>query len=187
MKTGLYFGSFNPIHNGHLAIADYMIKSAGIDEIWFVVSPLNPLKDKEILISENERLELTRLAILDKPHFRICDIEFRLPRPSYTIDTLKKLKAENPNRDFVLIIGTDNLICFHHWKDYQRLLKEYEIVVYPRPGYDEYPEYSVRIVNAPQMDISSTDIRQRIADNRDFSQLLPAQVWEYIQKNKLYR
>lgn len=187
MKTGLYFGSFNPIHNGHLAIAQYMVQVTGLEEVWFVVSPLNPLKRKEFLIEEKDRIELVRLAIAENSSLNLCDIETRLPQPSYTINTLRQLRIDYPERQFVLIMGTDNLKSLHLWKDYLEIIHDYEIFVYPRPGYEQYPNYPVHLVDAPTMNISATNIRRAIKNGKVPEHFLPAKVIEYIQAHHLYQ
>jgi nicotinate-nucleotide adenylyltransferase len=194
-KVGLYFGSFNPIHIGHLAIAGYMTEYAGIDQIWFVVSPQNPLKKKETLLDDRHRLRMTELAIGDNDHLKASDIEFKLPVPSYTIDTLAWLKEKYPRNKFVLVMGEDNLYTFHKWKNAKELAANYSLYVYPRPGtvrpphvlLDELIEKAdIHFVNAPHMEISGTFIRNGIKSKKDMSYFLPPAVWKYIKEMHFY-
>lgn len=188
--TGLLFGSFNPIHKGHLEIAAYMLEHEKMDEVWFVVSPQNPLKEKVLLVSREQRLEMTKLALDAKPGFKICDIEFSMPEPSYTIDTLRLLRTVYPQNDFYLMIGSDNLNDLHRWKDHESILNEFQILVYPRGAaesipFDQHP--NVKLTPAPLIEISSTAIRQKIDDGDPYSDLVPAEVYEYILANRLYK
>lgn len=190
IKVGLYFGSFNPVHNGHINLANYLIDRNKVDEVWFVVSPCNPLKQQAGLIDHAVRFEMLELAIAGNDRLKVSDIEFDMPVPSYTIDTLHLLSKTYPDVDFVLVIGSDNALVFDKWKDYQQILAEYAIWVYPRSGYDfdivrdKYPE--MRRLDTPYYDISSTEIRDRIAKNKDVSPYLPPMVYRYILENKLY-
>lgn len=190
MKIGLFFGSFNPIHIGHLAIANYMLEFSDLDEIWLVLSPQNPLKKKKTLLNEYDRLKMVELALDENHKIKATDIEFRLPKPSFTIDTLTYLKERNPNNEFVLIAGTDNFQSFKKWKNYDEILKYYQIYVYPRPGYDlgEFENHpSLKVVNAPLMEISSSFIRQAIKDDKDIRYFLPEKVYYYIQEMHFYK
>jgi nicotinate-nucleotide adenylyltransferase len=190
MKIGLFFGSFNPIHIGHLAIANYMVEYSDLDEIWLVISPQNPLKKKKTLLNEYDRLKMVELALKDDFKIKPTDIEFRLPKPSYTIDTLTYLSERNPKHDFVLIVGTDNFQSFHKWKNYEQILKQYKLYVYPRPGYElgEYENHkSLSLINAPLIEISSSFIRESIKNNKDIKYFLPEEVYKYIEKMNLYR
>ena len=190
MKVGLYFGSFNPIHIGHLAIANYMVEYSDLDEVWLVISPQNPLKKKSTLLNEYDRLKMVELAILDDLRIKPCDIEFRLPKPSYTIDTLTYLRERNPKVDFILIAGTDNFQSFHKWKNYEEILKQYQLYIYPRPGSDlgKYSDHnSIKLVNAPLMEISSSFIRDAIKNDNDIRYFLPKEVYRYIEKMNLYK
>lgn len=193
--VGLYFGSFNPIHIGHLAIAGYMTEFAGLDQVWFVVSPHNPLKKKETLLDDQQRLYMTQLAIGDNDDLKATDIEFRLPVPSYTIDTLTHLKEKFPKNEFCLVMGKDNLLTLDKWKNAEELVKHYPIYVYPRP--DSYKPLSpllekltlgadIHEVDAPLMDISGTFIRQGIKSGKDMSYFLPPAVWKYIKEMHFY-
>ncbi|MDY0101665.1 MAG: nicotinate (nicotinamide) nucleotide adenylyltransferase [Lentimicrobium sp.] len=188
--TGLFFGSFNPIHNGHLCIAEYMIEFAGLQEVWFIVSPHNPLKEKSTLLSDQYRLEMVEAAIEGDDRFRVLDIEFRMPRPSYTIDTLTRLSEKHPERQFVLIAGTDVLPTFHKWKNYEQLLKQYQLMIYPRHK-DENPDLlshpAVKLVDAPRVEISASFIRNAIKDGKSMRYFLPEKVWETIDKMGFYR
>lgn len=190
MKTGLLFGSFNPIHIGHIAIAGYMVEFTPIEEVWFVVSPQNPLKEPESLISEEHRLKMVGIATQSSaPRMKVCDIELSMPRPSYTIDTLTLLSNKFPEREFIPIIGADSLNCIDKWKNFDKILSNYSIYVYPRPEVDLdklLSIYNVQAVKAPMLDISSTFIRQSVAQQKNVDFLLPNGVYEYIKSNNLY-
>ncbi len=188
-KIGLFFGSFNPVHIGHLAIAGYMLEFTDLTEVWMVVSPHNPLKKKETLLSDTHRLRLVREAIGDDARIKASNIEFKLPQPNYTIDTLVYLREKYPTNKFVLIMGTDNLQSLHKWKNFEQLLSDYSIYAYKRPGFDSgkfanYP--SVKITDAPLMEISSSFIRQAIKDKKDVRYLLAPTVWQYIKEMHFY-
>ena len=190
MKTGLFFGSFNPIHIGHLVIANYMASFTELDEVWLVVSPHNPLKSKSKLSNMYDRLEMAKLATEPASHIRVSDIEFSLSQPSYTIDTLIHLEEKYPGRTFILIMGADNLASFKKWKNYEVLLKNYQIYVYPRPGIDltEWLDHpSIVITETPQMDISSTFIRKAIAARKNVQYFIPDKVLEFIESKSMYR
>jgi nicotinate-nucleotide adenylyltransferase len=196
METGLFFGSFNPVHIGHMAIANYIAEYTDLREIWFVVSPHNPLKSKESLLDDRDRFYLVELAIGDDRRFRASDIEFNLPRPSYTIDTLAYLTDKYPERRFTLIMGEDNLNTLHKWKNAKELVKRYPVIVYPRlnPGRKNSMKLleiletaSVTEVKAPLMEISGTFIREAIKQGKDISWYLPAPVWKYITEMHFYR
>lgn len=189
MKVGLFFGSFNPIHVGHMVLANYMLEYTDLDRIWFVVSPQNPLKQKSSLLDEKHRLQLVNIAIGDHPKLKASDIEFKLPQPSYTVVTLAYLKEKFSKNDFVLIMGADNLSSFHKWKNYEEILKHYELYVYPRPASDggilkTHPK--VKLVDAPLMEVSSTMIRQAIQDKKDVRYFVPEPVWNYIKEMHFY-
>lgn len=183
--TGLFFGSFNPIHNGHLAIARYLLDNGYCREIWFVISPRNPLKEDTTLLPEALRLQMVEAAIADDPRMKACDIEFSMPRPSYTIDTLKKISSAWEGMDFALIIGGDNLRDFTLWKDYHTIAAEYDIFVYPRPGVNvpgtDY--HRLKLVDAPLSGISSTEIRHRIATGQDIREYVPHEALDLIVRN----
>jgi len=189
MKIGLFFGSFNPIHNGHLAIADYIIEHGGIDRLWFVVSPQNPLKNRDGLLNDQLRLEMVKLAIADNERIEACDVEFGLPKPSYTINTIKSLQQKYPDDEFFLIMGADNFVNLKKWKDYKFLIDNYEFLIYPRPGFDQQSsdlEGNFTIITAPLMNISSTEIRNLVSENNDVSEYLPKMVFQFIKERCLY-
>jgi nicotinate-nucleotide adenylyltransferase len=182
-KTGLFFGSFNPIHIGHLIVAGYMQQFTDLNEIWFVVSPHNPLKEKQDLLDDQERLAMVKLAIDNNPVLGVSEIEFTMPRPSYTIDTLTQLESLHPDRKFIIIAGTDIFEEFFKWKDYRLLLQNRLFYIYNRPDFEvgEFAKHpAVRIFKAPLLDISSTFIRQAIGDGKDVRYMLPEKVWKYI-------
>jgi len=188
--TGLFFGSFNPIHIGHLIIASHMIEYGGLDEVWFVISPQNPFKKQSSLLDDNHRLALVNVAIEDNPRFRACRVEFELPKPSYTINTLTVLNEKYPGHHFALIMGGDNLQHFDKWKNYEMILKDYRLFVYPRPDADggtfrDHP--AVKWVDAPLMQISSTFIRESIRKGKSTRYLLPEKVFEYITEMHFYK
>jgi nicotinate-nucleotide adenylyltransferase len=188
MKTGIFSGSFNPIHIGHLALANWICEYGDIDELWFLVSPQNPLKKGHELSDETDRLQLVEAAIKGYSKFKASDFEFHLPRPSYTITTLRALKEKFPDRDFVLIMGADSWDIFHQWKDYEAIINEFSIMVYPRKGYEiEIPEtyINVKKIDAPLFEVSSTFIRQSIKDKKDVRFFLPQVPWEIIKKTLL--
>ncbi|MBU0486880.1 MAG: nicotinate-nucleotide adenylyltransferase [Bacteroidetes bacterium] len=189
--TGLFFGSFNPIHVGHLVIANHIMEFNHPDEIWFVVSPQNPHKPKETLLDDYTRLELVNLAITDNPAFRACDIEFRMPKPSYTVNTLVYLTEKYPERDFALIMGSDNLETLPAWKNSSEILRMIKsIFVYPRPKHDGGSlknDPRVSISCAPLMEISASYIRNSIKQGKDMRYILPAGVYEYVKKMNLFR
>ncbi|MGY4383251.1 nicotinate-nucleotide adenylyltransferase [Pedobacter sp. UYP24] len=190
MKTGLFFGSFNPIHTGHLVIANYMAGFSGLDEVWLVVSPHNPLKNKNGLANMYDRLEMAKLATENAKQIKVSDIEFSLPQPSYTIDTLTYLNEKYPTRKFALIMGADNLSSFKKWKNYEVLLANYEIFVYQRPNVDlaEWLNHpAVTITDTPQMDISSTFIRKAIAEGKNVQYFVPDPVLNFIDSKGMYR
>lgn len=175
-KTGIFSGSFNPIHIGHLALANWLCEFEGLDEVWFLVTPHNPLKKKEDLMDDGQRLELVRAAIGDYPKFKASDFEFHLPRPSYTVNTLQALSETYPDHQFHFIMGADNWQNIWKWKDSETLLSKYPILVYPRLGYEviipgQYP--NIKCVNAPIMEISSSFIRESIKEGKDLRFFLP--------------
>ena len=190
MHIGLFFGSFNPVHIGHMALANYMLSYTDMDEVWMVVSPQNPLKNKNQLLNQHHRLLMVDLAIDDAKGIRSSNIEFKLPQPSYTINTLAHLGEKYPEHRFSLIMGQDNLQTFSKWKNYEAILKNYHIYVYPRPEtkpseFDTHP--SVHITEAPLIEISSTFIRQAIKEKKDVRFFLPNKVWEEIDAMGFYQ
>lgn len=189
-KTGIFSGSFNPIHIGHLALANYLCEFEGLDELWFMVTPHNPLKEQTDLWSDELRLKLVQLSIEGYTKFRASDVEFHLPRPSYTIDTLNKLKATYPDREFILIIGSDNWMLFDKWREAERIVSENQLLIYPRPGFlispEELPE-TVRLVHSPTFEISSTFIREALAEGKDVRYFLHPAVYQYLISTGLAR
>ncbi len=188
MHIGLYFGSFNPIHNGHLIIANHVIQYTEVDKIWFVVSPHNPLKESHSLLNEYHRLHLVNLAIEDNPKFRGSNIEFQLPKPSFTIDTLTYLAEKFPLEKFSVIMGADSFQNIHRWKNYELLLAKYPVIVYQRPGHLVKETYGadLTLLDAPLLDISSTYIRKQVREKKSIKYLVPSVVEEYILANKYY-
>jgi nicotinate-nucleotide adenylyltransferase len=188
-NVGLFFGSFNPIHVGHLIIANTMLEEPDIDEVWFVVSPQSPFKKQNSLAHEFDRYDLVQSAIADNFKIKVTDIEFNMPKPSYTSDTLAYLTDQNPNHHFKLIIGEDNLKSFPKWKNSDIILRDYGLLVYPRPNAkksDLREHENVRFVEAPMMDISATFIRKSIKNDRSVKYLVPDEVLDRIKGKKLY-
>ncbi len=194
-RVGLYFGSFNPVHIGHMAIAGYMTEFGGLDQVWFIISPHNPLKNKETLLADHHRLYMTQLAIGDSDKLKSSDIEFKLPVPSYTIDTLTYLKEKHSQHEFCLVMGEDNIFTLHKWKNAMELVESYPIFVYPRPDSKKpssllldqiLAKAEIHRVNAPQMEISGTFIREGIKKGKDMSYFLPPPVWKYIKEMHFY-
>lgn len=188
MKIGLYFGSFNPVHVGHLVIANYMIEYTDIEQLWFVISPHNPLKPQQGLLAEYHRRTLMDLAIERESRFRTCDDEFAMPKPSYTVDTLALLEKKHPAHSFVIIMGSDGLPAFNQWKDYQLIEENYQRFVYPRLGYPVNPlDYkNLVVVDAPLLEISSTFIREAIKNRKNIQFLLPEKVYDFIEEMHFY-
>ena len=190
MKIGLFFGSFNPVHNGHMIIANYVCETTDLEKVWMVVSPQNPFKEKQNLLNEYDRLHLIKLAIEGNNNLRASEIEFKLPKPSYTIDTLTHLKEKYPEHSFSLIMGGDNLVSLHKWKNYEMILKNHDIYVYKREGASEnpYPDLAcVRFLDVPLLDISATFIREHIQQGHSMQYFLPDRVWEYVRDYNLYK
>lgn len=189
MKIGLFFGSFNPIHTGHLIIANYMANYTDLDKVWLVVSPQNPLKKYGDLINTYDRLEMAKLATEDSNNLSVSDVELKLPQPSYTIDTLTHLHEKYPEHEFAVIMGSDNLATLHKWKNFKLILRDYKIYVYPRPGYEnaEYASHpSVTITMTPLMELSATFIRKALAEKKDVRYFVPDKVLEFIKSKSLY-
>jgi nicotinate-nucleotide adenylyltransferase len=194
-KVGLYFGSFNPIHIGHMAIAGYMTEYAGLDQVWFIVSPHNPLKKKETLLADHQRLHMVNLAIGDNDKLKACNIEFKLPVPSYTIDTVTYLNEKYPKDIFALIMGEDNLYTLHKWKNINELINKCKLYIYPRSD-SKKPSSAlldqilsvadISQMPAPLMNISGTFIRDGIKNGKDMSYFLPKNVWQYIKEMHFY-
>lgn len=189
MKIGLLFGSFNPIHTGHLIIANYMANYTELDKVWLVVSPQNPLKKYGDLINTYDRLEMAKLATDNSTRIAVSDVELRLPQPSYTIDTLMHLKEKYPEHEFAIIMGSDNLGTLHKWKNYKLILRDYKIYVYPRPGHEnaEFASHpSVTITMTPLMELSATFIRKSLTEKKNVQYFVPDAVLEFIESKNLY-
>lgn len=191
MKVGLYFGTFNPIHVGHLIIANHIVEYSDLDEIWLVVTPHNPHKQKNTLLNDYHRLELVRIATEDYPKIKPSNIEFKLQQPNYTVDTLAHLEESYPQHEFSLIMGEDNLNSLHKWKNYEVILERYTIYVYPRitansqeNQFQNHPK--IKMIDAPVVEISSTSIREGIKNKKNVRPMLPEKVWHEIDKNLFY-
>jgi nicotinate-nucleotide adenylyltransferase len=191
-NIGLYFGSFNPVHIGHLIIAEYFATQTDLDEVWFVISPHNPLKESTSLAPEEHRLKMVQLAVKGSPYLQASDIEFAMEKPSYTYKTLQSLTDTFPKYSFTLIMGQDNMPSFHLWKEYEWILKNFPVVVFPRPNVTmlespiDWGMYDVQIIAAPQMEISATQIRKQIASKQSVRYMLTDDVNDYIERHKLY-
>lgn len=192
MKIGLYFGTFNPIHVGHLTIANHLQQHSDLDQVWFVVTPLSPFKKKSSLLDNNQRLEMVYRATKDYDYLRPSDIEFGLKQPNYTIDTLTYLGEKFPEHEFSLIMGEDNLKSFHKWKNYELILENHNIYVYPRISdgivetqFSNHPK--ITKVDAPVMQLSSTFIRKEIKAGKTIRPMLPENVWEYLDEMNFYK
>jgi len=189
MKIGLYFGTFNPIHIGHMVIANHMAEFSDLDQVWMVVTPHNPHKQKNTLLDDYHRLHMVNLATEDFPKIKASDIEFKLPQPNYTVNTLAHLQEKFPQHDFSLIMGEDNLNSLHKWKNYEVILKNHDIYVYPRISSEESElknNPKVHVINAPIIEISSTFIRESIKNRKNVIPMLPAKVWAYLDHNLFY-
>lgn len=190
MNIGIFSGSFNPVHIGHLILANYIVEYAYLEEVWFVVSPQNPLKSGNILSDESIRLQMVEIALEDYPKLKASDFEFSLPRPSYTINTLDSLKKEHPEHDFTLIIGADNWSTFENWKEHDAILEKYPIMVYPRLGYrisiPNKLKSKVEALDSPIIEISSTFIREGIKAGKNMKAFLPDGVYDFVIENSLY-
>lgn len=191
MNIGIFSGSFNPIHIGHLILGNYITEFTDIDEVWFLVSPHNPLKAKEELLDENHRLKMVEIALGGYPKMKASDFEFSLPRPSYTISTLEELDKRYPEHTFSLIIGADNWGKFESWYDYSKILANYKVLVYPRfdcrLSISSKLKNRVEALDSPIIEISSTFIRESISKDRDIRSFLPQGVYEYLRDNSLYK
>lgn len=192
MKIGLYFGSFNPIHIGHLVIANHIAENSDLDQVWFVVTPHNPFKKKSSLLDNYQRLEMVYRATKDYTKLKPCDIEFNLPQPNYTINTLTYLQEKYPNNTFSLIMGEDNLKGFHKWKNYKLILENHHIYVYPRISdakvetqFNDHKK--IHVIDAPIMQLSSTHIRKAIKAGKNVQPMLPQHVWEYLDEMNFYK
>lgn len=189
IRTGIFGGTFNPIHLGHLALANYLCEENWVDELWFLITPQNPFKQEQTLLDNHLRMKMVEAAIADYPRFKASDFEFTLPRPSYTVTTLQKLSEAYPDREFVLIIGADNWAAFDKWKSPEEILRNHRILVYPRPGYEINPHElpaQVKAVNTPLLEISSTFIRESIASGKDIRYFLHPEVYRFIKQHQLY-
>ena len=187
----VYSGSFNPIHNGHIALAEYLVDRQIVDEVWVIITPQNPLKPSDTLINDNLRLQMARLALEGRKGIVVSDVEIHLPKPSYTIDTLRFLQSQYPLYSFCLLIGQDHVSIFDKWKSYRQILHDFRVLVYPRNGattteHLKYPEIQL-LTDAPTVDISSTDIRSRVKSGLPITGLLPDAVAEFIAEHRLYR
>ncbi len=191
MKVGLFFGTFNPIHCGHVIIANHMAEFTALDQVWMVVTPHNPHKQKNTLLDDYKRLEMVFLATEHYPKLKPSDIEFRLPQPNYTVNTLTHLQEKYPKYEFSLIMGEDNLNSLHKWKNYEVILQNHIIFVYPRVNSSERSDLSnhknIRHIDAPIVEISATAIRENIKTGKNVRPLLPAEVWWFVDHNNLYR
>ncbi len=192
MKIGLFFGSFNPIHIGHLVIANHMVEYTNLDQVWFVVTPHSPFKKKRSLLDNYQRLEMVYRATKDYTKLKPCDIEFNLPQPNYTINTLVHLQEKHPKHEFALIMGDDNLKSFHKWKNYALILENHNIYVYPRVSEEKTENQlsdhkKIHSVNAPIMELSSTFIRKAIHEGKNVQPMLPQHVWEYLDEMNFYK
>ncbi|QOD60058.1 nicotinate-nucleotide adenylyltransferase [Polaribacter haliotis] len=192
MKIGLYFGTFNPIHVGHLIIANHMVENSDLDEIWMVVTPHNPFKKKSSLLENHHRFELVYKATENYSKIKPSDIEFKLPQPNYTVFTLAHISEQYPNKEFCLIMGEDNLKSFHKWKNYETILEHHHIYVYPRISegkvetrFDNHPK--IHKVEAPIVEISSTMIRNGIKESKNIQPMLTKEVWNYIDEMNFYK
>lgn len=190
MKIGLYFGSFNPIHHGHLIIANYVQQQTGLDQVWLIVSPQNPLKQSNSLLNEYHRLFLVNAAIEGEPGLKASDIEFKLPKPSYTADTLAYLHEKYPDYEFFIIMGSDSFQNLSRWKNYNYILSNYPVYVYLRPGFEKLPDYPgarVTVMDAPLLPISATGLRKSIKESKSIRYLVPDTVIAEIERNGYYK
>ncbi|WP_294286239.1 nicotinate (nicotinamide) nucleotide adenylyltransferase [uncultured Chryseobacterium sp.] len=192
-KIGLFFGSFNPIHIGHLILANYILEHSDMDELWFVVSPQNPFKEKKSLLKDHNRLDMVQLAVKNYPKMRASNVEFSLPQPSYTIDTLTYLHEKYPDYSFSLIMGEDNLAGLHKWKNAEALIKNHHIIVYPRifegdkKDSDLLQHENISLIKAPVIELSATEIRNMIRTGKNVRPMLPPEVFEYLDGSSFYK
>jgi nicotinate-nucleotide adenylyltransferase len=191
-KIGLYFGTFNPIHIGHLILANHFAETTDIDEVWFVVTPQNPMKKKDSILGNRQRLELVYRATIDYPKLHPSDIEFELPIPNYTINSLTLLEEKHPNKHFTLLMGEDNLVNFPKWKNYDLILERYELYVYPRHSKRPIPERlqdhpKINLIDAPKIELSSSAIRAAIKKGQNVQPLLPPESWSYLDEMNFYK
>jgi nicotinate-nucleotide adenylyltransferase len=190
MRIGLFFGSFNPVHVGHMIIANHLVEYSDLNQVWMVVSPHNPLKEKASLAKDSDRFHLVQLAIGQHPKIKASNVEFNLPVPSYTIDTLTYLKEKYPTRTFALIMGADSLESIEKWKNYQSILANYDIYLYKRSGVDiqKYQNHErIKFVDAPLLDISATFIRKAIGEGKSIQYLVPDAVYDYLENSSMYK
>ena len=188
-KIGIYSGSFNPIHHGHVMLANYLVEFSDLDELWFVVTPQNPLKKKEELLDDAERLKMVQLAVADDPRFFVSDVEMHLPTPSYTINTLTALSERHPDYQFVFVCGMDSLQNLRYWREYQKILDNYELLVFPREGYDGgdlLNHSAVTVLKTPILEISSTFIRRCVKEGRDVRHFMPERAFLYMKERHFY-
>ena len=191
-KIGLYLGTFNPIHHGHITLANYFANNTDLDEVWVVLTPQNPFKKNYNLIEDNHRLEMANNTFNHLKNIKVSDIEFQLDKPNYTIDTINRLSKDFPNQQFTLLIGEDNLVNFHHWKDYSKILDLVEVYVYPRTtdiniDQELITNNKINILDAPKIETSSDQIRKRIKEGDDIQSYLPKEIYKYIIEKKLYK
>ncbi|MDO7541427.1 MAG: nicotinate (nicotinamide) nucleotide adenylyltransferase [Flavobacteriaceae bacterium] len=191
-KIGLYFGTFNPIHIGHLILANHFAETTDLDEVWLVVTPQNPMKRKDSILDNHHRLELVYKATYDYPKLRPSDIEFGLPMPNYTINSLTHIEEKHPDKQFVLLMGEDNLVSFPKWKNYELILERYELYVYPRKTDRTIPKQfqnnpKINLIDAPQIELSSSAIRKSIKANQNIRPLLPPESWLYLDEMNFYK
>lgn len=191
-KIGLYFGTFNPIHIGHLIIANHMVEFSDLDEVWFVVTPHNPHKKKKTLLEDHHRLAMVRIAVDEYPKLQASNVEFDLPQPNYTVNTLAYLEEKYPKNNFCLIMGEDNLKSLHKWKNYEVILERYSIYVYPRISEGKVETQfenheKIKKVAAPIIELSSTFIRQGIKDGKNIRPMISAEVWKYLDEMNFYK
>jgi nicotinate-nucleotide adenylyltransferase len=189
VKVGLYFGSFNPIHTGHLIVASYVANHTDCQQVWFVVSPQNPLKPSSVLLNEYHRLHLVRLAVEDDLRLKASDVEFKLPRPSYTIDTLTYLREKYPTNEFSIVMGSDSFQNLSRWKNFEQLVRDYSFIIYQRPGFPITDNHgaNISILQAPLLQLSATEIRDNIRSGKSIRYLVPDAVREEIEQNHYYK